>query len=250
MASQLLQWAYTLDEAASLTWTIKAGNIVVSDEITGNAFMYEVEAGADFVRMTMTKTGAAIEWPRDTPLSFTGRDNIELIATIYTADQMALHFMQCTSERDRVDKTAYLTEIFRQSGRLREDCEVTAPVILFEYDGAYIPAFNYVYIPRFNRYYYLEKLDILQTGLYEMCLKCDVLNTYKDAIRAQSGTVARNQHDYNPDITDTQRPLEAKPVIDKRNLDDKGRDIVTAGGTSITSDHCYVITVVTNTGDD
>ncbi len=62
-------------------------------------------------------------------------------------------------------------------------------------------SFNYVYLTVLNRFYFVTDItlinDILSVGLRE-----DVLESWKDLIRLQSGFVERNRYDYDMDKVD------------------------------------------------
>lgn len=51
---------------------------------------------------------------------------------------------------------------------------------------------NYCFIPKFNRYYYIEDVEILKTGLYSLSLNIDVLMSFKDLIKSCSGLVVKS----------------------------------------------------------
>ena len=86
------------------------------------------------------------------------------------------------AENNRLDKENYLTVKLTMTGTLRSECDVLNPVIEFTYTGTQIPSFNYVGIDYFRRYYFVDKMDIVRTGLYRLYLSVDELYTYKDEI--------------------------------------------------------------------
>lgn len=121
---------------------------------------------------------------------------------------LTIELYRMTCEKNFVDKTNYINKVLDLNGTLREACTLMNPVITIEYFGE-PPTFNYVYIPKFNRYYFVTALTNIRDGLWSMSLHVDVLMTYKSTIKQQIGFIARNEDDYNPLIEDDQRLTES-----------------------------------------
>lgn len=105
---------------------------------------------------------------------------------------MTIILYNSTAEFNRVDKTEYLSEVATLSGTLRDGTSVTEPVIMIEYST--IPDFNYVYIPEFERYYFLDDYIIEVNNIYILKLSVDVLMTYKAGIFATHAFVTRTEY--------------------------------------------------------
>lgn len=114
-----------------------------------------------------------------------------------------VNLYQNTAEANRVDKSDYITEVATISGVLRDESSITDVTITFESDS--IPAFNYVYIPVFNRYYFVNDITSIKYNLWQMSLSVDPLMTYKDAILSCNGFIDRNENEYNPNVIDKKR---------------------------------------------
>lgn len=74
-----------------------------------------------------------------------------------------------------------ITVVATLTGSLREPSSVTNPVIRIEM-GNPVEA-NYVHIPDFNRYYYIDDIVSLRTNLWELHLKVDVLMSFASSIK-------------------------------------------------------------------
>lgn len=117
-----------------------------------------------------------------------------------------INLYQNTAEPNRVDKTDFIRPVGTLSGALRDESSITDVTITFESES--VPTFNYVYIPVFNRYYFVNDITSVKYKLWQMSLSVDPLMTYKDAILSCSGFVDRNENDYNPNIIDKKRVVE------------------------------------------
>ena len=123
-----------------------------------------------------------------------------------------IHAYKSSAEQNRVDKTNFLTADMLISGVLREASSLIHPSITFTSDT--IPTFNYVYIPIFNRYYYVTDITSIKNKLWQMSLTVDVLMTYKEALLACTGYIDRNENEYNGLIPDGMISLQKGEVIE------------------------------------
>lgn len=117
-----------------------------------------------------------------------------------------LNLYQNTAEANRVDKSSYLTAVGTLSGVLRDECSVLNPTITIEYTQ--VPNFNYVYIPIFGRYYFVDNIVSVRKNIWRLSLRCDVLMTYRTGIDGLSAVIARQEFDYNPELVDNLLPVE------------------------------------------
>lgn len=104
---------------------------------------------------------------------------------------------------------------------LRSPSSIIAPVLEMSFDrnqyggdgGVYnenigegVLEYNYAYIPRFNRYYFINNIS-WDNGMFILNLKCDVLGTYKTAIGNYTGFVVRASAANDSMIEDTFRTV-------------------------------------------
>ena len=103
-----------------------------------------------------------------------------------------------TSEQVKVGKT--LTNVRDISGELKEACDIINPVIIIS--GENLSSYNYLYIPIFNRYYFITDIKVIRNNLWEISCHCDVLETYQTQIKAQKAVVERQENEYNLYLND------------------------------------------------
>lgn len=132
-------------------------------------------------------------------------------------DMINIQLYQCTAERNRVNKTDYMTLVGSIFGTLREETSIVSPDITVE--GKTLPAFNYVYIREFNRYYYVSDITAVRNALWLLTLDVDVLMSYNIAIRQCTAYVDRNENTYNKKIIDTKLPLEEGETVQETFID-------------------------------
>lgn len=121
-----------------------------------------------------------------------------------TVTKFNINTYKNSAESNRVDKTNYLTSNGTLQGVLREQTSITNVVVTFE--SSSVPEFNYVYIPQFKRYYFVNNISSIRYHLWEMNLEVDTLMTYKDAILACSAFIDRNENEFDEKIVDRKYP--------------------------------------------
>lgn len=92
------------------------------------------------------------------------------------------------SERNKLDKNIInATTII---GQLKESTDILNPTFIVEYNQNYYN-FNYVHVPVFNRYYYIENINVVGKTL-ELSLHVDVLMSHKNDIKQSKATITRS----------------------------------------------------------
>lgn len=100
-------------------------------------------------------------------------------------------FYKMTCEKNRIDKTQFLTEAKTYSGTLRESSSIINPSITIEEPTAALVGYNYCYIAAWNRYYFITDIVSVTNSLWEISMRVDVLNTFKTEIKQQEGIIFR-----------------------------------------------------------
>lgn len=123
---------------------------------------------------------------------------------------------QNTAEEHRLDKSDYLTKVAELTGNLRETCDIVNPIInLHVLD---VPQFNYCYIPKFKRYYYVTRLRSINKDVWEMTLSCDVLMTYRTQIRRCGGVVTRSASLIDSGVIDNEVAFDTETYYKRVDL--------------------------------
>lgn len=102
---------------------------------------------------------------------------------------MDITLYQNISENNRVGKTLINVQTF--TGNLRQSTSIINPVIMLNADNP--TAYNYAYIPAFNRYYFINKIEAYRTGLFILTMSVDVLETYKTEIKGMLAIIDKNE---------------------------------------------------------
>ena len=137
---------------------------------------------------------------------------------------IAINLLYNPTAIDHLDKD--FVGITALTGELKENTSVIDPIVtiqttedyMFGYtdnENTYHHGCNYFSIPKFNRYYFLTDVIVLETGLYEIHGHVDVLGSFKTSIREQTAIVKRQANDnaYNLYINDNSLKAYQDPYV-------------------------------------
>ncbi len=163
---------------------------------------------------TISVTNATYTWNKDTGVLNISNPTNNVVITLSAIDdgKLYLYLYQNTAEGNRVDKTNYLTSVGLISGTFRDSTSINDLVIT--YQSELLPNFNYVYIPKLNRYYFVDDITSENYSLWTLALSVDPLMTYKEAILNCNGFVDRCESDFNANIIDKKRVVEEGNTIE------------------------------------
>lgn len=131
---------------------------------------------------------------------------------------MIIKLYKNLSDNNIMDKD--ITQIGNDiTGVLREDCSIINPVFKFEKIlGFDLTKANYAYISDFGRYYYINNIVCLTDKLFELHMHVDVLMSFKDGIRSNTGVISRQEHNYNLYLQDGVFKTEAFPHLEVKQF--------------------------------
>lgn len=91
---------------------------------------------------------------------------------------MDLRLYYTSDENNKINKN--LSSPLVLTGTMRDSSSIVKPVILVE--GVSFNAFNYAYIPNFDRYYFIKEIVNYRNDLWILELECDVLMSFRSSI--------------------------------------------------------------------
>lgn len=105
------------------------------------------------------------------------------------------------SESNRMTKN--LTSAVSVTGTLRQSTSIIDPVIQVRGNIESVVNHNYLHIPKFNRYYFINNITSIRDDLYEISCHVDVLMSHKNGILNEWCIVARQSNNYSLYLNDT-----------------------------------------------
>lgn len=104
------------------------------------------------------------------------------------------------SEKNKIRKTLLI--VAEIGGVLKENSSIINPVIMIDYDLSALPNVNYLYIPIWNRYYFINDIISIRSALCELHCHVDVLESFKNEILANEAIIYRQENYWNLYIND------------------------------------------------
>ena len=96
---------------------------------------------------------------------------------------MDVELYKCKSPKNRLNKS--LEKTVTVSATLYEYTQ-NRNRLSFQFTVSDVGEFNYIYIPDFRRYYFVESVSVAENGMNVYECECDYLMTYKDIISRRS----------------------------------------------------------------
>ena len=123
-----------------------------------------------------------------------------------------IYLYHMSAENNRMDKTNYLTQIAELNGELREATSVINPSITFQITSDMqdlengVLDCNYIYIPNFKRYYFVDNIVCVTNTLWQIDCSVDVLMSFKTQLGELDVFCERNEFNYNDMLIDDKVP--------------------------------------------
>lgn len=144
---------------------------------------------------------------------FCDRNNKNFLVKSYSGvdEESAISIYSNTSEKNVVDKTNYLTELYSGNCVIRNAVSVSSPIIRIECEFSQIG--NYCYIKLLNRFYFIDNVISVGYSLWDLILRVDVLMSFRPEILMTKCLISRNEFKYDKTLNDEFVPLNYKPTV-------------------------------------
>lgn len=121
-----------------------------------------------------------------------------------TANTVTINLYMNNSEKNVIGKS--LTSVRNLNGTFKQEADIVN--LSIQVDLSTVPNFNYLRVPLFNRYYFVDNIVNIRDDLWEISCHVDVLESFKDTIMSTYGFIERNEFEFNPKIIDHLRVIE------------------------------------------
>lgn len=79
--------------------------------------------------------------------------------------------------------------------KFKDNTDLKTPMIVLKSNDLILS--NYAYIEKFKRYYFIERIELYPNNIYNIYLRCDVLETYKDELLKCDGYISKQTEKIN-----------------------------------------------------
>ena len=129
---------------------------------------------------------------------------------------MTIQIMLNNSPNNKIDKDVEMKKEI--TGKIKEDTDIINPSFIVKSAGTDFNTANYLYCFDLERYYFIKTVIEKPAGLIEIVCHEDVLMSFKNSIRKQSGIVARQEQIYNTYLQDGTFKAYAYPLIQQKSF--------------------------------
>lgn len=146
---------------------------------------------------------------------------------------MIINLIKNNSDLNVLGKS--LNTLSTVNGNLKEKTDIVSPILLISGIDDIIGTINYCYIPSLNRYYFVNKISSVRTGLWELECHCDVLETYKAEVKETEAVISRQEFQYNLLLDDGTLKAYSNPMVQTKKFpvsfnDDSGCVVLVVAG--------------------
>lgn len=113
-------------------------------------------------------------------------------------DNMIITIGRTSDDRRNLNKVFTGSDVTAQ---LKQPCDVLNPVFIISYNSDYITC-NYVHVPEFGRYYFINNINLLLGSRAEISCSVDVLMSYNRQLKGLSVDVRRQENLIEPYLPD------------------------------------------------
>lgn len=126
---------------------------------------------------------------------------------------MAFNIVLQTNNSDKNVLDKSLTNIATISGTLKNETSIINPVILITGNLTTYVNCNYMTISTFGRSYFVTDIRSIRNGLIEVSGHVDVLTSYKNQIRENTGIIHRQENLWNLYLNDGAFRVYQNPIV-------------------------------------
>lgn len=149
---------------------------------------------------------------------------------------MQINLFVCYAEQNRVNKSSYLSNRFAINGNLKNPTSVTNIEIEIEKIEIIPYQYNYMYIEKFNRYYFIDDIKNISANRWIIKAHVDVLFSFMGDIYNCSAIINKSEDDGNANmyfddgsfVMDTRKYVEIKEF--PSGLNSNGQYILICAG--------------------
>ena len=106
------------------------------------------------------------------------------------SDNMQITIGRTSDDRWNLHKAFTGSDVTAQ---LKQPCDVLNPVFIISYNSDYITC-NYVHVPDFGRYYFINNINLLPGNRAEISCSVDVLMSWQSGIKSVKTLISRQEN--------------------------------------------------------
>lgn len=113
---------------------------------------------------------------------------------------MQIDLFTCTAERNRVNKSEYISNRFTMNGTIKIPTSAMNVVIEIEKTNPVKYGYNYMYINEFGRYYFIDDIKTVSNNRWIITASVDVLFSFMADILSTSAIIDKTENELNANL--------------------------------------------------
>lgn len=113
---------------------------------------------------------------------------------------MQIDLFTCKAERNRVNKSDYISNRFTLQGNIKSSTSVTNIVIEIAKSNPVIYEYNYMYIGEFNRYYFIDDITNVSANRWIITASVDVLFSFMNDILETNAIIEKVENEVTANL--------------------------------------------------
>lgn len=128
---------------------------------------------------------------------------------------MTIEIYRNQSDERKVEKE--LTDKTELTGTFRNESSIYNPVVRVQWTQS-ANKINYMYIPAYDRYYYITDIVRVRDEIVDIKGRTDVLMSFKDEILNMTGIVKRSANKWNLYLDDGSLKVYNNPIVSTKEF--------------------------------
>ena len=113
---------------------------------------------------------------------------------------MQIDLFTCNAERNRVNKSSFISNRFTMNGTIKDITSAMEIVIEIEKTNPVKYNYNYMYISEFNRYYFIDDIKLLGNNRWLISGSVDVLYSFMNDILNTTVIIDKSENELNANL--------------------------------------------------
>lgn len=125
---------------------------------------------------------------------------------------MIINLYKNLSDPIEINKAKAL--IASTDAKLKDATSVRMPSLTLRLSEETLSEINYIEIPKFKRFYYIDNKISVAPNLWQIECSCDVLESFKEGIFNLTAIIERQENLYNLNQEDREFSVYANPILE------------------------------------
>lgn len=133
---------------------------------------------------------------------------------------MEIELLQLQCEKNVLNKIEgedYIRYLLFENGSILPNSDISTPIIRIQHTE--FPLCNYCRINELRRFYFIENITALSNGVYELRLRVDVLQSFKNDIMTTTAYISRNEFEYNRKLVDNEILAQNEKAVEEKIIE-------------------------------